>query len=314
MKKAIWVLAAVTMLSCSDTKPSQKLVEQPKEKVESLDVSKIRLDSIRQDISEVLYDDYQEFQQSRQNLLESECNLREIWTQLDSRQQHIKEMIPQIKEPIILGDLNQPNVAITIDDGYGVKSIEYMLDLFEKNGVRATFFVIWDCLKLYPDLWKKAVQQWHEICNHTATHSKYFKTWDEPERFERELLWWEKMAKQVLWEDYLIKMKSNYPFFRFPWMHWIRVKAYLDILKKHGYIPIWWRYTENPKNGLVNNGDIFLWHFKDQDTINVRKSLELILKNGKQAKTVSEIILSDDYQEPIWWHNVYKKKNEVKWQ
>ena len=229
------------------------------------------------------------------------------------RQAQIQKLIPQIKEPIILWDLNQPNVAITIDDGYWVKSIEYMLDLFEKYDVKATFFVIWSCLKLHSGLWKKAVQQWHEICNHTMHHDKYFKTWNEPERFERELLWWEKAAKEVLWEDFLIQMKKNYPFFRFPWMYWIRVKAYLDILKKHGYIPIWWRYTENPKDGVVNNGEIFLWHFKDQDTLNVRKSLELIKNSGKHSVTVSDTITPEDYK-PIWWPNLaeMKKKAQTK--
>jgi peptidoglycan/xylan/chitin deacetylase (PgdA/CDA1 family) len=38
--------------------------------------------------------------------------------------------------------MNQPNVAITIDDGYGKKSIEYILNIFEKNNIKATFFVI----------------------------------------------------------------------------------------------------------------------------------------------------------------------------
>jgi hypothetical protein len=125
-------------------------------------------------------------------------------------------------------------------------------------------------------------------------------------------LWWEKTVKEVLWENYLIKMKKNHPFFRFPWMHWIREKAYLDILKKHGYIPIWRRHTENPKDWVVNNWDIFLRHFKNQDTLNIKKNLELILKNGKQAKTVSDIIMSEEYTEPIWWHNVYKKRSESK--
>jgi hypothetical protein len=41
-----------------------------------------------------------------------------IESEQQSRQQRIQELIPQIKEPIILGDLTQPNVAITIDDGY----------------------------------------------------------------------------------------------------------------------------------------------------------------------------------------------------
>jgi hypothetical protein len=50
---------------------------------------------------------------------------------------------------------------------------------------------------------------------------------------------------------------------------------------------------------VVNNGDIFLWHFKNQDTTNIRKSLELTLQNRKKPKTVSEIITSEDYEEPI---------------
>jgi len=227
------------------------------------------------------------------------------------RRECVQRLIPQIKEPIILWDLTQPNVAITIDDGYWVESIKYMLDLFEKYKVKATFFVIWECLKMHPELWRKAAQQWHEICNHTAHHDKYFKTWNESERFEKELLWWEDAVKMVLWENYLIKMKKNFPFFRFPWMHWIRVKAYLDILKKHGYIPIGWRYTENPKDGIVNNGEIFLWHFKNADTTNVRKSVELIFQNGKKISTIPDLIFTKNYKTPTDWTNYGKKKKEV---
>lgn len=93
-------------------------------------------------------------------------------------------------------------------------------------------------------------------------------------------------------------------------MHGIREKAYLDILKKYGYIPIGWRHTINPKDGVVNNGDIFLWHFKNQDTTNVRKNLELVLKNGKQAKTVSDLIFTEEYTEPIDRTNYAKKRKE----
>ena len=268
------------------------------------DFPKYKSSETKQEISEIL---------SIGDESEQKSFLENIWWQ-ESHQHRIKNLISQIKEPIILWDLSQPNVAITIDDGYWVESIKYMLDLFEKNGVNATFFVIWECLKLYPSLWKKAVEQWHEICNHTQTHSKYFKTWNESERFERELLWWERIVKDVLWEEYFLKMKKNFPFFRFPWMYWIRVKAYLDILKKHWYIPIWWRHTENPESWNINNWDIFLWHFKNADTLNVRKNLEMILSEWKHPKTVSDIITSENYTEPIWWHNVYKKKNGVKWQ
>ena len=255
----------------------------------------------------------QNIQKSKSEIVQT-LSFGKDWMEIseqERRQECIQRLVPQIKEPIILWNLRKPEVSITIDDGYWKESIEYMLDLFEKKWVKATFFVIWDCLKLYPSLWKRAVEHWHEICNHTNHHNKYFKTWNESERFESELLWWEKTVKSVLWEDYFVKMKKNFPFFRFPWMHWIRVKAYLDILKKHWYIPIWRWHIKNPENQTVNNGDIFLWHFKNQDTTNVRKSLELALQDGKQPRTVSDIITSDGYSEPIWWHNVYKEKRRM---
>ena len=242
------------------------------------------------------------------SLDEDESKMREQ----ERREEHIQRLVQEIQEPIILWDLRQPDACITIDDWYGKASIEYVLNLFEKKWVKATFFVIWTNLKQYPDLWKRAVEQWHEICNHTDHHDKFFKTWNEAERFEKELLGWEKTVKEVLWEDYFNRMKKDFPFFRFPWMYWIRVKAYLDILKKYGYVPIWWRHTKNPENGVVNNGDIFLWHFNNKDTSNVRKSLELILKNDKQPKTVSEVITTEEYTEPIWWHNLSRKQKEAK--
>ena len=55
----------------------------------------------------------------------------------------------------------------------------------------------------------------------------------------------------------------------------------------------------NNQMGVVNNGDLFLRHFNNKDTTNVRKSLELILQNDKQPKTVSEAITSETYEEPI---------------
>ena len=292
MNKTIWTILIGAMLTPLDS-----------------DTPKYEPNEVKQEISKVLSLDELEDKQESISYKDQEYIRQEAQS---PNQQRINKLISQIKEPIIIWDMNQPNVAITIDDGYGKESIEYILNIFEKNNIKATFFVIWECLKLHPTLWRKAAQQWHEICNHTQTHSKYFKTWNEPERFEMELLWWEKTVKEVLWENYLIKMKNNHPFFRFPWMYWIREKAYLDILKKHGYIPIWRRHTENPKDWVVNNWDIFLRHFKNQDTLNIKKNLELILKNGKQAKTVSDIIMSEEYTEPIWWHNVYKKRSESK--
>ena len=52
---------------------------------------------------------------------------------------------------------------------------------------------------------------------------------------------------------------------------------------------------------------------------NVEKSLKLILQNGKHAKTVSDLIFTDEYVKvgeekwlgPIWWYNLAEKKKEA---
>lgn len=320
-----------TMLGCVNAEAPKTNWNSSEKNQEAVETTKRK--SFDQEISKALSHDFDQWEKMEDlDVLESEpwdfkqeisrtLNLDDyaVDSEQERRQQLIQELIPQIREPIILGDLTKPYVAITIDDGYWVKSIEYMLDLFEKYNVKATFFVIWECLKLHPKLWRRAAQHGHEICNHTAHHDKYFKTWDETERFEGEVLEWEDAVKMVLWRDYLVKMKKNFPFFRFPWMHWTRVKAYLDILKKHGYIPIGWWYTENPKDGIINNWEIFLWHFKNQDTINVRKSLELIFQNEKYPRTVADMVFTEDYVKkdgkglgPIWWYNLAEKKNLVR--
>lgn len=83
-----------------------------------------------------------EIGKTRQNIIEALSNDNELTQEELQHQAHIQKLIPEIQEPIILGDLTQPGVSITIDDGYGKESIEYVLNLFEKQGVRATFFVI----------------------------------------------------------------------------------------------------------------------------------------------------------------------------
>lgn len=326
MKKTIWAIIVSSMLGCMEANaPQTGINNMPKENIGNVDLQKSKTEETNQELSRTLdmntyieenpqvssdaNEETTEFSQELSEILD--INSYGLDQEEQERQSQIQNLISQIKEPIILWDLTQPNVSITIDDGYWVESIEYMLDLFEKYDVKATFFVIWECLKLHPKLWRRAAQNGHEICNHTATHSKYFKTWDEVERFEKEVLWWEDAVKMVLWEAYFIKMKRNFPFFRFPWMHWIRVKAYEDILKKHGYIPIGWRYTANPKDGVVNNWEIFLWHFKNQDTLNVRKSLDLIKQSNKIAGPVSKSIFTKTYKKPIDWGNYMTMKRQA---
>ena len=61
-------------------------------------------------------------------------------------------------------------VWITIDDGPSPEHTEKILDLLDRYHACATFFVIGERAKKYPQLMAKIVERGHQISNHTFTH------------------------------------------------------------------------------------------------------------------------------------------------
>jgi peptidoglycan/xylan/chitin deacetylase (PgdA/CDA1 family) len=62
-------------------------------------------------------------------------------------------------------------IALTFDDGPSPPYTEEILDILKKNNIKATFFVIGQNLKAYPQLGQKIVAEGHVIANHTWSHS-----------------------------------------------------------------------------------------------------------------------------------------------
>jgi len=60
-------------------------------------------------------------------------------------------------------------VSLTFDDAR-LSQADVGLPLFARHGVRATFYVSPDPMRLRLDHWKKAVDHGHEIANHTIHH------------------------------------------------------------------------------------------------------------------------------------------------
>ena len=61
-------------------------------------------------------------------------------------------------------------IALTFDDGPHYKYTDMILDILEKYGVKATFFVIGINAERYPEKIKRIVSNGHEIGNHTYSH------------------------------------------------------------------------------------------------------------------------------------------------
>nr|WP_246275770.1 polysaccharide deacetylase family protein [Brasilonema bromeliae] len=61
-------------------------------------------------------------------------------------------------------------IALTFDDGPWAGSTAEVLDILKKNNIKATFFVVGQMLKTYPELGKRIVAEGHVIGNHTWHH------------------------------------------------------------------------------------------------------------------------------------------------
>ncbi len=69
---------------------------------------------------------------------------------------------------------DKPFVALTFDDGPDAVMTPRVLDTLNRYGVKATFFLVGEKVRKYPDLVRRMVNEGHIIGNHTYTHSVMF--------------------------------------------------------------------------------------------------------------------------------------------
>jgi len=61
-------------------------------------------------------------------------------------------------------------IAMTFDDGPHPRNTPRLLDMLRARNIKATFFVVGNCVDLYPQVVRRTVAEGHEIGNHTYTH------------------------------------------------------------------------------------------------------------------------------------------------
>lgn len=70
-------------------------------------------------------------------------------------------------------------IALTFDDGPEAKLTPELLDLLAKHHIKATFFVVGQCVAEHPEIVARAAREGHEIANHSWSHPNFFKMSDE---------------------------------------------------------------------------------------------------------------------------------------
>lgn len=65
---------------------------------------------------------------------------------------------------------NEKVIALTFDDGPGPKNTAQVLEILKKNHIKATFFMIGEMVKYFPQIAKQVAADGHIIGNHTWHH------------------------------------------------------------------------------------------------------------------------------------------------
>lgn len=213
-----------------------------------------------------------------------------------------------VKKTIYIG-ANTSQVALTFDDGYNKKTIEKVLDILESNNVKSTFFIIGKVLNDYPEIWKRAINEGHQICNHTNHHKVLTNMSDD--LVEAEILGWETSAQKVFGEDYIVRMKKEFPYLRLPGGGGAKSDRILSIAQRNGYTVIGWNLetfssvinplkkthsVEEISNKIeqhivtrCSNGSIILLHFNEYDTGNIEEIVLGIKSRGFDIQLISKI-------------------------
>ena len=67
------------------------------------------------------------------------------------------------------------SVYLTFDDGPIPQATPFILDTLRKYGIKATFFMVGDNVRKYPELFEQIKAEGHQIGNHTYNHWSGYK-------------------------------------------------------------------------------------------------------------------------------------------
>lgn len=78
----------------------------------------------------------------------------------------------RIKDPA-----DRKTVYLTFDDGPIPESTPWLLDLLDRYGIKATFFMVGDNVRKYPELYAEIIRRGHKAGNHTMHHIRGSREW-----------------------------------------------------------------------------------------------------------------------------------------
>ncbi len=181
-------------------------------------------------------------------------------------------------------DPNEKAVYLTFDDGPIPEVTPWVLELLDKYGIKATFFMVGENIHKHPDIFQMVIERGHRIGNHTYNHIRGF----------------EYTAPRYLENTDLANRDMHTDLFRPPHGH-MGPRQY-NTLKKHYRIIMWDLVTRDYSKKLrgpqvftnvkryVRNGSIITFHDSLKSWVNgnlqyaLPRSLDYLIAEGYEFK------------------------------
>lgn len=129
---------------------------------------------------------YAEFQ-NREKIAEYNEIQNEIEENVEAKQEEKKLLLPVYSEEakerlanIYVADSDEKIAYLTFDDGPSKNITPQILEILEREGIKATFFVLGSRVELYPELVRQEYEAGHYIANHSYSH-EYTSVYASPE-------------------------------------------------------------------------------------------------------------------------------------
>ena len=185
-------------------------------------------------------------------------------------------------------DAAEHSVYLTFDDGPIPESTPFILDTLKELGVKATFFVVGENVKRYPDLFRRIISEGHSIGNHTYNHmgslKHYVRTYlsnietaDAVMQTAANVGGSEEVKGLKESEDSNVQCPK--PLFRPP-HGWMWFSAY-HLLMKKGYTIVMWDLVTRDYSRNLNAFDVFrnvVYYTRNGSIITFHDSLKSIQK------------------------------------
>ena len=181
-------------------------------------------------------------------------------------------------------DAAEHSVYLTFDDGPIPESTPFILDTLKEHGVKATFFVVGENVKRYPDLFRRIISEGHSIGNHTYNHmgslKHYVRTYlSNIETADAVMETAANVGGSENSSLFTLHSSLEKPLFRPP-HGWMWLSAY-HLLMKRGYTIVMWDLVTRDYSRNLNAFDIFrnvVYYTRNGSIITFHDSLKSIQK------------------------------------